>query len=470
MLRSAAKTLAATRDSIRWRLPPDAAYGLTYARTRRFLAQTEFWARERLEEYQTKQLRALLIHCANHVPYYRDLFRKLRFDPHMLVHPRDLEALPFLDKDVVRANADRLLADNVARARLSYGVSGGTTGPPLRLPNLHGGPGRELAFMHTIWKRIGFQPTDHRAMLRGIPAPEPPHWFYDRQERAHVYSNFYLTAETASVFTQAMLEHGDPFLHSYPSSVALFARYVQEQGLELPRFKAVLLSSENLSDGQRKLVESVFGTRLYPWYGQSENVILAAPCEQSDAYHILPEYGVAEVIAADGEPVHDEGAAGELVGTTLYNQAMPLVRYRTGDQGVRGARGMCGCGRDHDLLSRITGRRFDDVVVGRENNLIPLTALDPYSPSFERVMQIQFQQERPGEVELRVVPREGFSDGDAKSIRAAAHELVGGSLDVHLRLCDGISLTERGKHPLLVQKLSIDRTRQLEQPVAGRDR
>jgi phenylacetate-CoA ligase len=435
-------------------LPPDAAYGFTYARTRRFLARSEFWSRERLEKYQTERLRALLSHCGNHVPYYRELFHEVGFDPLQIAHPRDLRALPFLDKELLRANLDRLLADNVLPAKIDYSLTGGTTGVPLRIANLRGAGGRELAFIHTIWRRVGFRPTDRRAFLRGRLVPEPPHWSYEPYERARVYSNLYLTAETAPTFARAMLEHRDPFLHSYPSSLALFARYVKDQSLDLPEFMAVLTSSENLSERQREFIESSYRTRVFSWYGQSENVILAAQCEETDHYHVVPEYGATEVVRADGEPACEEGEEGELVGTTLSNYAMPLVRYRTGDWAVLGPRAVCVCGRQHNLLSRIVGRRSDEVLVGVTGNLIPLTALvDPYSPSFERVQRMQFRQERPGEVELRVVRRNGYSDGDTRNIISAMRELIGTSLDVHVTFCTDIPLTRAGKHRLLVQEL-----------------
>jgi phenylacetate-CoA ligase len=67
---------------------------------------------------------------------------------------------------------------------------------------------------------------------------------------------------------------------------------------------------------------------------------------------------------------------------------------------------------------------------------------------------MQFVQERPGELELRLVRGAGYTDADTNEILAKLRELLGPLLDVRLTFCDEIPLTARGKHRLLVQRLS----------------
>jgi phenylacetate-CoA ligase len=407
-----------------------------------------------LLEYQAKRLRALLNHCGAHVPYYRDLFRRVRFDPAAFADLDELRRLPFLDKELVRSNVDKLLADNIPPKKLHLFSTGGTSGEPLSVWNFADSGARERAFIYAVWRRVGFRPDDRRAILRGIPVHDPPHWRYDAEERATVYSNMYLRSDNAGAFARAMIDNGDRYLHSYPSSLTIFASYLEQHGIEPPRFEALLTSSENMSPAQRQRIESFYGCRAFEWYGHSENLILAAQCEHSDLYHVVPEYGVAEVVTPDGD-LAGEGVEGELVGTTLWNYAMPLIRYRTGDWATAGPATPCACGRSHDLLQAIHGRRANEVVVGRNGNLIPLTALDPYTPSFSRVVRIQFRQQEPGVVELCVVRGAGYTDADTNSILSSIRLLLGSSLDVQVTFPDHVPLTEAGKHRLLVQELQI---------------
>jgi phenylacetate-CoA ligase len=407
-----------------------------------------------LDAYQVEQLKPLLVHAGANVPFYRDLFRDLGFDPRAFRRLRDLEALPPIDKATVRADPDRFLAENVPPRARRYLSTSGTTGVPLGVWNVSDSSARERAFIYSIWSRAGVGPRSRRAILRGVPIPQPPHWRYDLEERAHIYSNIYLSSETASEFASAMTRNGNTVLHSYPSSLSLFARYAEDQQLSVPRFDAILTSSEQLFPAQKEHLQSFYDCRLFEWYGHSEKVVLAAQCEHSDLFHVVPEYGFAELLDADGELV-GAGEAGEIAGTTFNNYAMPLIRYRTGDWATRSEQGACRCGRPHDLWAEIIGRRETNFVVTKDGSLLSLLAVDPYTDSFDRVVRMQFVQERPGELELRLVTTPGFTDADASEIAASVSDLLGDLVDLSITLCEDIPLTPNGKHVMLVQKLRV---------------
>ena len=439
---------------IKLRGPPAVAYGPTFVNTARRLERMKTWSRERIEAYQVEQLRRLLVHAGAQVPYYRDLFRELRFDPGAFRRLRDLEALPPIDKSIVRANAESFLAENVPLRARRYLSTSGTTGVPLGIWNLTDSGARERAFIYSIWSRVGVGPRSRRAILRGVPIPQPPHWRYDLEERAHIYSNIYLSSDTASEFAGAMTKNRNTILHSYPSSLSLFASYAEEQQLSLPRFDVILTSSEQLFPAQREHLLSFYDCRIFEWYGHSENLVLAAQCEHSDLFHVVPEYGFAELLGAGGDPVK-VGEAGEIVGTTFYNYAMPLIRYRTDDWATRVGHGTCRCGRPHALWADIVGRRETNFVVTKDGSPLPLLALDPYTASFDRVQRLQFVQERAGELELRLVAAPSFTDADAAEIRARVEDLLGDLVDLRITPCDEIPLTPSGKHAFFVQKLRV---------------
>src|SRR6476646_9732845 len=79
------------------RLPVRIRAPKVYWETRRFLRKSNSWDLQQIAEYQTRQLRTVLRHCAQNVPYYRALFRKVGFDPLQVRQPSDLRNLPTLD-------------------------------------------------------------------------------------------------------------------------------------------------------------------------------------------------------------------------------------------------------------------------------------------------------------------------------------------------------------------------------------
>jgi phenylacetate-coenzyme A ligase PaaK-like adenylate-forming protein len=149
------------------RLPPPFCYGPLFHPTLKMLRDSEKWDEDRLIDFQVGKLRTMLRHCAAHVPYYRRLFRKVGFDPESFRTLSDLAIIPLLDKGTIRANLQGLLADNVGRNQRIYFTTAGTMGEPLGLYNMRYNGGRERAFIHAQWARVGFRSTDRRAMLMG---------------------------------------------------------------------------------------------------------------------------------------------------------------------------------------------------------------------------------------------------------------------------------------------------------------
>jgi phenylacetate-CoA ligase len=438
------------------RLPARFCYGPQFYPAFRLLQQSQHWSEDRLAEFQVSKLRVMLRHCARHVPYYRRLFREAGFDPERVREVADLRALPLLDKEAVRANMKEFLAENIKPRQMLYFTTGGSTGTPLVVYNLRHAGGREWAFMLAQWARVGFHYTDKRAILRGWPVKNKQHWRYEASERGYAFSNFHMTAQNVSEYARVMREKKIPYLHSYPSAIIDFARHLKNLRLEPPRFRAILASSENLYAGQRQYIESFFGARLFSWYGHTEDLILAGECESSNDYHIFPEYGVAEVVKEDGSDAAREGEMGELVGTTLDNFAMPLIRYRTDDWAVVGPRS-CECGRNYKLLRETRGRWHQEMLVGRLDNLISMTALNVHDEAFDHVQQLQFHQREKGKVELRIKRRPDYAERDSRRILAALEEKIGDTMEISLSFTDEIALSPRGKFRFIIQELEIPR-------------
>lgn len=129
-------------------------------------------------------------------------------------------------------------------------------------------------------------------------------------------------------------------LRSFPSIVAELAQAMLD--LDEPpmdSLRGVSCSSEDLLPTQRAVIERAFGVRCFGFYGQSEGCVLAMECAASATYHLYPGYAFVEIVDEAGRPIHAPGEVGEVVGISLLNYAMPLIRYRTGDLAARDAGG-----------------------------------------------------------------------------------------------------------------------------------
>jgi phenylacetate-CoA ligase len=174
---------------------------------------------------------------------------------------------------------------------------------------------------------------------------------------------------------QAMLlaDLGGEVLVSTPSYALVIAQAMRDSGIDPSglRLEIGLFGGEPWTEGMRDQVEHELGLTAINNYGLSEmcGPGVAAECSAQDGLHVQEDHFLVEVVdPQSGEPLGD-GQVGELVFTSLTKEAMPLIRYRTGDIGSIAAE-PCACGRTTARLRDLRGR-LDDMLIVRGVNLFP---------------------------------------------------------------------------------------------------
>jgi len=148
--------------------------------------------------------------------------------------------------------------------------------------------------------------------------------------------------------------------------------------------------------------------------------------------HLDMECTIVEILRPDGSKCAP-GETGEVVGTSLTNFAMPLIRYRTGDVAAWGE-GSCSCSLDRPFLAGLQGRD-DDFVIGANGRRFSPTILTFPFETAEGVEESQLVQRAPGRLLVRLVPAPGFSDRGLGAARALI------ATDLEQRLGGGMSIT-----------------------------
>jgi phenylacetate-CoA ligase len=435
-------TKAAKLVPFSWLAGP--GYRSVMARHRMF----ETASRDEVLAYQERELGRMLDFVTDQVPAYRDLrgaFERLKpFDA--------LREFPVLDKEALQRDMDRFLPRDLDRIPHYEITTGGTSGNQLRLFVDDASQSVETAFVHRLWSRVGYTPRCRKATFRGVAFPDLPQGVYWKPNPIYnelQFSPFHMSDATLGSYVDEIVRYDPAYFHGYPSAIDLLAEYVLRYDLS-DRFagvRAVLLASEGCLPSQVERMEAAFGARVFPLYGHSERLIIAAPCEVTDVYHHTPDYGIAEVLSEDGTGVAP-GERGELTGTGLLNRSLPLVRYRTGDFATL-AETSCECGRHWDRFTDVEGRWKQDMLDGASGARISIAALNMHGDIFEHVARYQYYQDTPGRCVLRVMATPGFTDADEAAILEAYRAKVGDELDISIELVDDIPLTERGKLRLL---------------------
>lgn len=408
--------------------------------------RTQSLSVDELPRYQYGRMLALVRHAAEHVPYYKDLFRRERISVNDFKTLEDFKALPLMSKeDVVKAGRS-LLATNHYGMKFK-GATSGTTGLSMIGFRDLSMIIRENAF---LWRQMlwtGYKRGQRRAWIRGdmiVPATQasPPFWRLNHADNMLMMSSFHLSDANADAYVR-MLEQFDPVLiQAYPSSIAFLARYLDSRRrfYRGESLKAVLTSSETLYDEQRQIIERAMRCRVFDRYGCFERVTSIDTCERGN-YHISSDYGLVELIP------HDDGSA-EIVGTGFDNFLMPLLRYRTGDSVIpMNPDPGCSCGSSFPRITRILGRIDDSIKTpdGRQIGMM-VNMFD----GLDNLWAGQVVQDSFDAIKVRVVPIRPLDRVARDNLVSRARSLVGPDMKIEIDVVDEIPRTRNGKFRAVV--------------------
>jgi len=329
--------------------------------------------RSELRDLQSDQLQKTVQHAYENVPYYRDQFDEMGVTPEDIQSVDDVSELPFTTKEDFRDEyPDGLFAvddEDVLRIH----ASSGTTGKP-----------KIVSYTDNdldIWSEV---------VARSLAASGAEAG--DTVQNAYGYGLFtgglglhYGTEELGATVipigsgqTQRQVElmidlESDVFTCT-PSYALYLAETAEEMGHDpagLP-ISTIIFGAEPCTDPMREEIEEKLSVDGVDIYGLSEIIGPGVSCEcheAQDGLHIWEDHFYPEIIDPQtGDPV-DEGDEGELVLTTLTREALPVLRYRTGDLTTL-SYDECECGRTMVRMDNVTGRT-DDLLIVRGVNLYP---------------------------------------------------------------------------------------------------
>ena len=344
--------------------PAQEAYkGHSTLKVRKAMDESQWWSPDQLESLRVERLRLLLGQAGKHVPYYRDLFARLAFDPNAVTSTADLEKLPFLTKAIIRAEGERMKSE-VAKGLARFNT-GGSSGEPLIFFIGKERVSHDVAAKWRATRWWGVDIGDPEIVVWGSPieltAQDRMRQIRDRLMRTELLSAFEMSETRLDQFIATIRRKRPAMLFGYPSSLSLIAKHAEKRGIAMNDLgiKVAFVTSERLYDHQRDDISRVFACPVANGYGGRDAGFIAHQCPQG-GMHITAEDIIVEIVDKDGKPI-PKGQAGEVVVTHLATGDFPFIRYRTGDVAVMSDQ-PCSCGRGLPLLEEIQGRTTDFVV------------------------------------------------------------------------------------------------------------
>lgn len=417
-----------------------------------FLRRSESWGREEIEDFQLLELQRVVTHAYHRTSGYRELYHRAGITPDMVRTLDDFRKLPFVEKELIR---DNLAGFSNPLRGSSYVTTGGSTGIPFGFYRDKAAFGKELASKAYQYYRVGWKEGDRQMVFRGLPIRSRNRMqFYPRFNELRC-SSYHLVPEWMEAYRRKAFEYLPEWVRCYPSSGYIFARFLQETERPFPPIKGVLCASENLYDFQKELISKVFGARVFSHYGHYEMAVLAGYCEYNDTYHVLPQYGYAELLDSEGHPITRPGQVGEIVATSFIMRATPFIRYQTRDLAIFKGWGCEACGRPYQIWERIEGR-LQEFIVTRTGRPISMTAINMHDDIFQSIKQFQFYQDTKGVVTFKYVPKGECDATIVKDMKARLMVKLGDDMELQMEEVVEIPPSPRGKHRFLIQKIDLE--------------
>jgi phenylacetate-CoA ligase len=264
------------------------------------------------------------------------------------------------------------------------------------------------------------------------------------------YSSYGMNHDLIHKYALHMNQWKPLYLRGYASSLYLLAKYIDENTVRLNfKLKGIFSTAEVLSINQRLLIERVFNVHVFDNYGLNDGGISAFECPLHKGMHVDFERSILQTVNDSGKVV--TGEIGKIIATSLYNYAMPFIRYDTGDLGFIDDVNICECGNPRPLLKSVYGRTTDYLKLN--NNVIGSPVLTVLMGKIN-VEHYQIVQINSDEIDIKYVNKTLLDAKDKNFIEKSFFEHVG-PIRINFKKVTSEELLAKNKHKFIINEVCL---------------
>ncbi len=414
-----------------------------------------YWSREKLRQHQERELRRIIDYSYRNVPFYHRKFKEIGIKPSDIGTIEDLNKIPIIEKSELRENLSSATSREFNVSRLKMLSTSGSTGKPLHVFISK----REDLLRKVKHLRANIS-CGQKFRDKWVAITSPSHFSETSslQRKLGIFSPIFVSVFEKTEKQLSKIRRIKPdVLGGYSSSLALLAKKVMEEKLDAVKPRIMFSGAELIDDSSRRLIEKAFNAPVYDQYAVVELERIAWQCREKEKYHMDADFMIVQFVDENGEEV-SEGERGRIVCTSLFNYAMPFIRYAVGDVGIP-SNDECSCGRNLPLM---------EVIEGRKDSLLSLPGGRFLSP---RVMTIimssfklsgfvdQFRVIQKSEKFFKIlIKKKGSFDEENFKNKLTAHirrnlNLNEQDIIFQIDFVDGFSLDRSGKFKIVISEL-----------------
>ena len=247
--------------------------------------------------------------------------------------------VPIMEKKDLQLNLNKILTKGVKKSDLYISNTSGSSGHPFFFAKTKECHSLTWGIIKERYERHGLILGDKQARFYGIPLTwkellkEKVKDYFANRVRFPVFD---LSDKILDNYLIRFKNTNFKFIYGYTSAIVMFAKYLVRNNIILkevcPSLKLCIVTSEVCNSEDRVIMEAGFGCKVINEYGASELDFIAIEDQNGD-WIITEESLFVEILDDNNQPVSN-GEEGKIVITSLFNKAMPFIRYEIGDIGV----------------------------------------------------------------------------------------------------------------------------------------
>lgn len=392
--------------------------------------------------HQQLALDNLLQHAISTTKFYED------------IKASSLADFPVVNKNIIRDKQDDFISKKYNKSRLITMTTSGSTGTPFICYQNLAKKQRVNAEVIYYSRKAGYSVGSNLIFLRAIT--EESH-----KSRLHQW----IQNETLLDISNLDDEHIEKLLNSiekasregsmilaYASTYDALRDYFRRKGFSAvgnSRIHGVVSSSEMLFDDTREAMTEAFRCPCLSRYSNQENGIIGQDDIENNIFILNEAHYIVETLMMDADGPTREGEVGRIVITDLYNYAMPMIRYDTGDIGSISYVERNGIQKK--AITNFGGRKVDVVFDCHGKRLSPHSITNRFW-SFPEIRQFQFIQESKTQYTVKISVRDEFRQ--QTEMREMLLQLLGDEADIKIEVDDEIPVLSSGKRKYIVSRIS----------------
>ncbi|MBO6186401.1 MAG: AMP-binding protein [Chryseobacterium sp.] len=317
---------------------------------------------QNIKIFQEEKLKQLLVYLEENSPFYQKLFKENNIQVSDIQTLEDLQKIPTTSKNDIQQNNDDFLCIPQNQI-VDYSTTSGTLGDPVTF-GLSDKDLERLAYNEAIsFACAGIQKGDVVQMITTIDKRFMAGLAYFLGLRKMGASVVRMGPGIPELQWDSIFRYKPKYLITVPSFLLKMIDYAEKHGIDYKNssvYGAVCIGesikNQDFTDNilSQKIKEK-WNIQLFSTYASTEMSTAFTECEHQIGGHQHPELIITEILDDEGNPVKD-GESGELTITTLGVEALPLLRFKTGDL-VKAHYESCKCGRNTMRLGPVVGRK-----------------------------------------------------------------------------------------------------------------